>query len=227
MTAGDVAAQRLKRSAFTVRVVAAVLIHFFAPAGLFAPDESTYDFRGQMLANYWSGVTAVAPVFRDESVGYYYVVGALYFPFGALPLLPKLLNAWIGSLAVLELFRLTRLIGGSESVALRAARFMAFFPSQILWSSLLVRVVLVSVDRAEYARCPSNNCYFQYRSDMTPYIYRRPEKFRLAGVARHDRVDRSRGGSGSIRPRPARHTRSRGLHAVSARDIVAACAHSG
>ena len=33
-----------------------------------------------------------------------------------------------------------------------------------------VRVVLVAVDRAEYAKCPSNNCFFQYRSDMTPVL---------------------------------------------------------
>jgi hypothetical protein len=54
-----------------------------------------------------------------------------------------LLNAWIGSLAVIELFRVTRLIGGSETAALRAARFMAYFPSMILWSSLLIRDVWV------------------------------------------------------------------------------------
>jgi hypothetical protein len=57
--------------------------------------------------------------------------------------LPKLLNAWIGSLAVLELFRLTRLIGGGEAAALRAAKFMAYFPSMVLWSSLMIRDVWV------------------------------------------------------------------------------------
>ena len=145
MTAGDLAASKLVRKAFMVRAVAAIVIHFFVTPGLFAPDESTYDFRGDYLAQYWRGEVPNNPLSGSEGQpnGYYYIVAALYFPFGQLPLLPKLLNAWIGSLAVLELFRLTRLMGGSEPAALRAAKFMAFFPSMILWSSLLVRDVWV------------------------------------------------------------------------------------
>lgn len=81
--------------------------------------------------------------FAGEGRGFYYVVAALYLPFGSLPLLPKLVNAWIGSLAVLELFRLTRLVSGNEAAAMRAAKFMAFFPSMVLWSSLLIRDVWV------------------------------------------------------------------------------------
>ncbi len=145
MTPGDLAAQQLARTAFIVRAVAAIILHFFVPPGLFAPDEFTYDFRGELLAKYWRGEIAFDPMpsFQGETKGYYYIVAALYFPFGQLPLLPKLLNAWIGSLAVLELYRLTRLIGGSDGAALRAAKFMAFFPSMILWSSLLIRDVWV------------------------------------------------------------------------------------
>ena len=145
MSAADLAAARLARSAFLVRAVVAIVIHLFVTPGLFAPDESTYDFRGELLAKYWRGEIPVDPTndFLGEGKGYYYIVAALYFPFGQLPLLPKLLNAWIGSLAVLELFRLTRLIGGNETAALRAAKFMAFFPSIILWSSVMVRDVWV------------------------------------------------------------------------------------
>jgi hypothetical protein len=128
-----------------VRVVAAIVIHFFAAPGLFAPDEGNYDGRGDLVAKYWRGELFWNPVASvgSEGRGYYYIVGALYLPFGRIPLLPKLLNACIGSLAVLELFRLTRVIGGSEAAALRAAKFMAFFPSMILWSSLMIRDVWV------------------------------------------------------------------------------------
>ncbi len=145
MTSGDIAARKLARTAFAVRAIAAILIHLFAAPGLFAPDEQTYDIRGELLAKYWRGEIPVDPTpsFQGETKGYYYIVAALYFPLGQFPLLPKLLNAWIGSLAVLELFRLTRLIGGTEKAALRAATFLAFFPSMILWSSLLVRDVWV------------------------------------------------------------------------------------
>lgn len=145
MNAADNAAARLARTAFLIRALAVVVIHFFAPPGLFAPDENTYDVRGDLLAKYWRGEIPLDPSsgLQGEARGYYYIVGALYFPFGQFPILPKLLNAWIGSRAVLELFRLTRLIGGTEMAALRAAKFMAFFPSMILWSSLMVRDVWV------------------------------------------------------------------------------------
>lgn len=145
MRGSDLAAAKLARTAFLVRVVVAVLIHFFVTPYILAPDEETYDFRGDMLAKYWRGEIPMDPVasFTGEGRGFYYVVAALYLPFGSLPLLPKLLNAWIGSLAVLELFRLTRLISGSEAAAMRAAKFMAFFPSMVLWSSLMIRDVWV------------------------------------------------------------------------------------
>jgi len=143
MIGPEAAAKALARRAFALRALAAIAIHFFVRPGLFAPDEYTYNAGASLMAAYWSGDIAVAPTFGGEGRGFYYIVGALYLPFGPLPLLGKLLNAWIGSLAVLELFRLTRLIGGSDAAALRAARFMAYFPSMILWSSLLIRDVWV------------------------------------------------------------------------------------
>ena len=145
MNAGDRAISKLVRTALMVRLVAAVLIHFFAAPGQFAPDEITYHYKGAVLAQYWRGDLAYdpSPGFGGEAMGYYYIVALLYLPFGEFPLLAKLLNAWLGSLAVLELFRLTRLIGGSDSAALKAAKFMAFFPSMILWSSVMVRDVWV------------------------------------------------------------------------------------
>jgi hypothetical protein len=143
MKFSEVAAVRLAHSAFLIRLVATIMMHFLLPLGFMAPDEITYDARGAALASYWHGDVPIEPALRGESKGFYYVVGWLYFPFGQFPLLPKLLGAWIGSRAVLELYRMTRLIGGSETAALRGARFMTYFPSQILWSSLLVRDVWV------------------------------------------------------------------------------------
>ena len=143
MNVSEAAATTLARKAFLVRALVAIVVHNFVTPGLFAPDEFTYDTGARHLAQFWRGESPVAPIFRGEGGGFYYIVAALYFPFGPIPLLPKLLNAWIGSLAVLELFRLTRLIGGSDTAALRAAKFMAYFPSMILWSSLLIRDVWV------------------------------------------------------------------------------------
>ena len=58
------AAKRLARTAFALRVVAVFVIHFFVEPGLFAPDELTYDQRGLRLANYWRGELAGA--FRKQ-----------------------------------------------------------------------------------------------------------------------------------------------------------------
>jgi hypothetical protein len=145
MTSGDLAARKLARTAFIVRMVAAIAIHVLLPEFSLAPDEQTYHIRGDYLARYWRGEIPIDPStqYLGEGRIYYFVIAALYFPFGPIPLLPKLLNAWIGSRAVLELFLLTRLLGGSEPAAFRAAKFMAFFPSMILWSSLMVRDVWV------------------------------------------------------------------------------------
>src|SRR5881392_922093 len=109
MKGSEAAAARLARTAFMVHAVAAIVIHFLVTPYLFAPDEQTYSDRGDLVAKYWRGEIPVDPVpsFQGEGKAYYYVVAVLYFPFGALPLLPKLLNAWIGSLAVMELYRLT------------------------------------------------------------------------------------------------------------------------
>lgn len=41
---------------------------------------------------------------------------------------------------------------------------------QVDLTVLIVKVVLVAIDRAEYAQCPNNNCRFQYRADRTPII---------------------------------------------------------
>lgn len=145
MRGTELAVAKLVRAALLLRVVAVFVLHFFVTPFLFAPDEETYDSRSALAAAYWRGEFPTDPLagLQGEGKGYYYVVSALYFPFGQFPLLPKLLNAWIGSLAVLELFRLTRLIGGDDAAAMRAAKFMAFFPSLVLWSSLMIRDVWV------------------------------------------------------------------------------------
>lgn len=135
-------ARGVARAAFLVRVILSFVLFAFVEPGLLAPDELTYDRRAELLCQYWHGEILTNPmdvVSRREPVGFVYIVAALYFPFGKSLLLGKLLNAWIGSRAVMELFRVARLVGGSDQAALRAARFLAFFPSQILWSSVVVR----------------------------------------------------------------------------------------
>lgn len=133
------------RKAFLLRAVVAVLLTLFTDIGLFAPDEYTYSWRAAYHASYWRGEVVMSPLesMPGQPLGYYYLLAVLYLPFGENLFLGRLLNAWVGSRAVLEAIRVTRLLGGTESASLRAGRFLAYFPSQVLWSALVVRDVWV------------------------------------------------------------------------------------
>jgi hypothetical protein len=141
--------RRLFWSALFVRVVLALVIHFWvANDDMFAPDQWTYHEWGALLAQYWSGDTLLAPdsVLPEGRKGYVYIVGAIYFLFGASPLLPKLANCLIGALIVPTVFDVALRMGASAPAALRAATFATWFPSLVLWSSLNIRdawIVLV------------------------------------------------------------------------------------
>lgn len=129
------------RQALAVRVGAAIALHLFLPMGTLAPDELTYDDWSAWIARYWAGETLLFPsrVGTTDPAGFFYIVALVYYVFGQWPLLPKLVNALPGAASVLLTFDIALRITGSEGAALRCARFVAFFPSLILWSVLLIR----------------------------------------------------------------------------------------
>jgi hypothetical protein len=128
--------------ALQIRVGLAVILHFMTGDSAFAPDQSTYHAWSEHLAQYWSGEVPFYPgrlLLPGEPVGYYRIVAALYFVFGAWALLPKLLNAVVGATTVRLVFDLTWRITGNEPMGLRAAKYTAYFPSLVLWSVLNIR----------------------------------------------------------------------------------------
>jgi hypothetical protein len=141
--------RRLFWWALFVRVVLALMLHFWvANDNMFAPDQSTYHQWGSLVARYWSGDNPVPPesVLPGGRKGYVYIVAAIYFLFGLSPVLPKLLNCLVGALIVPTVFDVALRMGGSAAAALRAATFVTWFPSLVLWSSLNIRdawIVLV------------------------------------------------------------------------------------
>jgi hypothetical protein len=72
-------------------------------------------------------------------VAYYYIVGALYFIFGQVSFVPKLLNCIVGSMTVPLAYHVAFGVSADENMALRTARYVAYFPSLILWSALNLR----------------------------------------------------------------------------------------
>jgi hypothetical protein len=132
---------RLFQKALALRVLLAVGLHLFVDESVFAPDQVGYHRVGEWLAHYWSGDVVVAPP-NVEGLGpraYFYIVGALYVVFGANPLVPKLVNCLVGALLVPVVFDLGVRVTGSRLIALRTSKFVAYFPSLVLWSALNIR----------------------------------------------------------------------------------------
>jgi hypothetical protein len=129
------------RQALMLRIAAAVAVHVFLPMGSLAPDELTYDDWSAWIARYWAGDTFIFPsrVGAADPAGFFYIVAAVYYLFGHWPLLAKLVNAITGAVSVALAFDIAMRVTGSDGAALRCARFVAFFPSMILWSVLLIR----------------------------------------------------------------------------------------
>lgn len=127
---------------FGVRLTLAVVLHFWvANDDLFAPDQRTYDAGARLIAAVWSqdAPIATAQVLPDGPVGYFYIVGALYFLFGPYQIVPRVLNCVVGALAIPASFDLAMRMGCGPRGALRAAKYVAWFPSLVLWSSLNIR----------------------------------------------------------------------------------------
>src|SRR5262245_53811588 len=89
---------QLVRRAMVLRVVLAVLLHFFVDEYTFAPDQETYHFGGSALAGYWSGERILPPsILATSPKGYFYLLASLYWVLGSWALIPKVLNGVVGA----------------------------------------------------------------------------------------------------------------------------------
>jgi hypothetical protein len=125
--------------ALLIRVVVVVALAVVGATDFFAPDQRTYDSGAASLAGRWAGEVPYFELRRDEPRGYYYIVAALYFFLGRNMMWPGLLNSLLGALLVPLVYDLAVRVGGSPAMGLRAARYTAYFPSLVLWSSLNIR----------------------------------------------------------------------------------------
>lgn len=136
-------AVRLFMLALLLRLaLAAVTTALINPNSL-APDQVRYHYAGTFLAQQWHGEIDAPPGwFLNPGNLYYMFVGSIYYVFGSNMLLPKLVNAVAGALAVVGLVRITGRIA-TRRAALLAGVFAALFPSLMLWSALAIRDALV------------------------------------------------------------------------------------
>jgi 4-amino-4-deoxy-L-arabinose transferase-like glycosyltransferase len=127
--------------ALLLRLVVGVVITLADLDDVFAPDHQTYDFFASWLARYWSGDSIVYPwkLLDPGPKAYYYIVATLYWVFGRVEFLPKLLNMLVGASTIPLAYEVAFGLGVGSAAALRAALYTGFFPSLVLWSVLNVR----------------------------------------------------------------------------------------
>ncbi len=128
-----------------LRVALALTLRFTGFNNVIAPDEYTFHDHGTWFAMWLEGEapTPFAYRFQEHSqVGYFAVVGVLYGVFGPIQIVPVLVNCIVGALCARPAFAIAARMGGRPA-ARTAALLVTFFPSLVLWSSLLVREAFV------------------------------------------------------------------------------------
>jgi hypothetical protein len=139
----------LCRLAFFVRVLVAMAI-YYGPWDFYmlAEDQMGYDHLAPVVAKYWSGELPRPPFMSEsgylERVGYYTLVAAQQYLFGATFMMPRVLNCLAGTLIVLYAYRLALHVFGAP-VAKVVAVWTAYFPSLILWSTLNMRDIWLAL----------------------------------------------------------------------------------
>lgn len=130
--------------ALAVRLVAAVMITAFHHGSLI-PDESQYMVLGQQAANghldhaFWSGYGI--SLFHATQA-FMIPLTALFWMFGTHRILGQLIAAVFGALTAALTTRLA-LEAVDRRWALCAGAIVAFLPSQILWSSVVLRESMI------------------------------------------------------------------------------------
>jgi hypothetical protein len=132
-------------SGFVLRVVIAAGLRQFGLNDVIAPDEGTFHANGLQFCRWLQGDTPYRVSYRlldSIQVGYFYFIGTIYYVIGVTPFVPVLFNCLFGALVALPVFRITRDLHSREAARV-AALLVVFFPSVLLWSTMLLRDSLV------------------------------------------------------------------------------------
>lgn len=124
-----------------LRLGVAALIAIFGLKNFFGGDATTYDFFGNNMARYWHGLQAFCE-FPKQQIGYFYFVGYIYYIFGRVPDFLVILNCFVGALHAVFIYKISLMVF-NRSVAERAAKYTAYFPSLVLWSAQMLKDPLI------------------------------------------------------------------------------------
>jgi hypothetical protein len=129
--------------AFLARGAVSLVLHQTGWWEYLGADEGTFDSNGRVFFLFLRGdlpFSVGSKLGAHDEVAYPYLVGALYYAFGLSKFLPLLVNCAAGAALVYPIHALAGRFGGRQA-ARRAAFLVAFFPSLVLWSALMVRDV--------------------------------------------------------------------------------------
>lgn len=132
--------------ALILRTIASSAMYYFRLEDFFALDWRLYNELGYELANYWSGETLASALLQDKVLsfsgtvwGISLLVGSVYSLVGRNLLAAQLVIATIGAAIAPVTYLFAFQIYSNRRVALIAGFIVAFSPSLILWSSLILK----------------------------------------------------------------------------------------
>lgn len=137
------------------RPIAKILItgYIFRSAFVFFDDlvlgisKGSDGYGWNFMAQSWAKI-GLDEIFYNLETGpnlYKVFMALMYYLFGNSTLMIQMVNAFFGTLVVLVVWRLARILNAEEKSAYRAAWIVAVFPSTILHSGMLLREVAVTL----------------------------------------------------------------------------------
>lgn len=138
----------LYAGSLAIRLVTGITIIFSGYLEFFAGDQFTYDTFGWGLAQVWSGQLQNPKwVFDRISIvgqnGMYYWIAILYTIIGHSQSVATVVQCCIVSFTPILTYKISYILYGSRKAARYAALFVAYLPSMVIWSSLLLKDPLI------------------------------------------------------------------------------------
>jgi 4-amino-4-deoxy-L-arabinose transferase-like glycosyltransferase len=133
-------------AALILRVLYGTLAYYFDFWLYFAGDAETYNFSGNVLAEYLKGNVILNDFesqrffgFRQSGWGMFWLVGFVYYFIGQNPLAGNMFCAIFGALAAPISYLCAKELFSNSRIGKITGFFVAFFPGFINWSSFMMK----------------------------------------------------------------------------------------
>lgn len=135
-------------SALCIRTLYAAIAYRFEFWDYFASDAITYDYYGNLLAEYLRGDVQLKEIswaynrlfgFRGSGWGMYYVIAFIYLFTGYNPIAGSFFCSMFGAAASPLVYMLAKEIYRNKRVALISSALVGFMPGFINWSSFMMK----------------------------------------------------------------------------------------